>query len=144
MQFVDLTPQIKDAVVLSLSNHPRLNQYVPTSNIFAMQVPANQAYPYIRFGTPISTPYQSSCWTGTACRITLDAFAEGGPDLEPGETLALQVTSLIVEAMNELVVQGFGLIDNSYLGARTLMVDQEADRWRSIVEFNVTAVLTAN
>ena len=144
MSFVDLTPQIKDGIVMRLSQYARLTQLVPADSIFAMQVPANQSYPYIRFGTPISTPYLATCWAGTSCRVTLDAFAEGGPGLDPGETQVLRIASMVVEAMNELRIPEHGLVDNEYLGARTLMVDQEADRWRSIIEFNVTAVLTAN
>lgn len=140
MQFVDLTRQIKDGVILHLSSYPRLNTFVPRDNIYAMQVPANIKYPYIRFGTPITTPYEASCWRGTTCRMTLDAYAEGGPEAEAGETSVMLIKAHVVEAMNHLHIDGLSIIGNEFLGAREVMVDSEADRWRSIIEYNVTAV----
>lgn len=141
MRFVDLTPRIKAAVVMAMAEHARLTQFLPTDNIFSQQVPANQAYPYSRLGTAISTPYLSSCWSGTSCRITIDVFAEAGPGAEAGEVQVGLITSLILEAMQGLKVEGAGLLENEYLGQQTVMVDQEADRWRAIIEFNVTAVV---
>lgn len=141
--FVDLTDQIKDGVILHLSGDARLTQFLPVDNIYAMQVPANPAYPFFRFGTPIPTPYVASCFTGTTLRMTLDLFAEGDSG-EAGEVRVGRLTSLLVDAMNRLNLgSGLVLLDNSYLGSRRSMVDQEADRWRSMLEYNVTAVLTA-
>ena len=142
--FTDLTDNIKDGVIFHLSSSPRFTQFMPVDHIFAMQVPANPNYPFLRFGTPILTPYVASCFTGTSVRTTLDLFAQGGPGAEAGETQVGRLTRLLVESMNDLNLgSGLALIDNTYLGARRSQVDQEADRWRSMVEFNITAVLTA-
>lgn len=141
MQFVDLTSQIKDGVIIHLSSYERLTQVMPVSSIFAMQVPANTEYPYVRFRDPISQPYEASCWLGTTCRFTLDAYAEGSSLDGAGETKVLFVKSLIVEAMNSLQIQGLGIVQNEYLGSREVMVADEADRWRSMIEYNVTATM---
>ena len=141
MQFIDLTNQIKDGVIMHLSGYGRLTQVLPVEQIFAMQVPANTQYPYVRFRDPISTPYETSCWLGTTCRFTLDAYAEGSSLIPAGETEVIFVKSLIVEAMNSLQIEGLGIVQNEYLGAREVMVADEADRWRSMIEYNVTATV---
>ena len=141
--FTDLTDQIKDGIILFLSSSQRFTQFMPAANIYAMQVPANPAYPFFRFGTPIPTPYEASCFNGTTLRATLDIFAEGGSE-EAGEVIVGRLTKVLVEEMNHLDLgPGLALIDNTYLGARRSIVDQEADRWRSMLEYNITAVLTA-
>lgn len=141
--FTDLTDQIKDGIILFLSSSQRFTQFMPAANIYAMQVPANPAYPFFRFGTPIPTPYLASCFAGTSLRATLDIFAEGTAE-DPGEVIVGRLTRVLVEEMNNLNLgPGLTLLDNSYLGARRSIVDQEADRWRSMVEYSITAVLTA-
>lgn len=143
--FTELSNEIKDGIIIHLSNNPRLTQFLPVERIFGMQLPENPGYPNLRYGTPIITPYLASCWSGTTVRATLNLFAQGGPGLEPGETQIGLLQRLVVEAMNDLRLgAGLALIDNTYLGATPSQIDAEADRWRSILEFNVTAVLTAN
>ena len=143
--FVDLTDQIKDGIILHLSESERLTQFLPVGSIYAMQVPANAKKPFLRFGTPICTPYVSSCFKGTTLRVTLDVFVEGGPQVGPGETLAGLLGGLVLERMNTLDLgQGLAVLDNTYLGSRRTSTDAEADAWRSMLEFNVTAVLSAS
>lgn len=142
MQFVELTPHIKTGVIKHLEAYPRLLQFLPASKIFAMQVPEGTEYPYIRFRDPISTPYEASCWTGTTCRFTLDAYAQSN-GISDGESAVGQIAAMTVEAMNTLAISGLGIIQNEYLGARIVSVDSDADRWRAMIEYTVTAVMAA-
>lgn len=139
--FTDLMADIKDGIILHLSRNDRLTQFLPVEHIFGMQPPPNPPYPYLRFGTPIATPYVASCWQGTQARITLDLFAQGGPDAPAGETQVMFLVRLLVEAMNDLDLGSVSLVDNSYLGANYSTVDNDADRHRAMVEFNITAVI---
>lgn len=143
--FLDLTDPIKDGVIMFLSRQRRLTQFLPEERIFAMQVPANPEYPFLRFGTPIPTPYESLCWVGTSLRVTLDVFAQGDPGEDPGEVQIGRLSRILVDVMNHLDLgDGLGIVTNDYLGTSRSIVDQEADRWRAMVEFNITAVQTAN
>lgn len=142
--FTDLIGPIKDGVILHLSSNRRLTQFLPPERIFGLQVPSNPRYPYLRVGTPITTPYVASCFTGTSVRMTLNVFAQGHPGAEAGETQATRITRLLVEAMDSLRLEnGYPLMGNEFLGNRISMVDQEADRWMTITEFNITAVISA-
>lgn len=141
MRFVDLSPHIKDGVILFVSSQPRLTQFLPPGSIFASQVPSNPTLPYMRYGTPVVSPYNASCWDGTRVRVTLDIFAQGDPDTEAGETIIGRLAGLLVEVMNDLKLEdGLVLVDNEFLGSRYSTVDQEVDRWRAMVEFQITAV----
>ena len=85
-----------------------------------------------------SLPHESSCWAGTVTRLDLNLFVEGD-DAEAGETRLLRIKSLVVEAMASLGKDG-DMLSADYLGSRDMMADEETDRWRSIIEYRVTAV----
>lgn len=135
----DLTRPLKAAIIDHLAASAGVVALVPVSSIFAMAPRAQPAMPFIRYGAPISQPYDATCWDGTTVRVTLHAFAETG-DTMAGEDAALDIASAIVEAMKDFDPDGLGIVECDWIQTNCIMEDSEADRWHSFCEFNVTAI----
>lgn len=111
---------------------------VPAARIYAMTPPAKPAWPFIRYGAPIASAWEASCWDGSTVRVTLHAFAETTA-AAAGEDAALNIAAAIVAAMDAFAPAGFGVIECEWLQTNCIRDDAEADRWHAIAEFRVTA-----
>lgn len=140
---VDLSLQLKGQVILHLSENVPLTEIIPGDRMFGMATPANVAWPVLRYGSAITSPYEASCWSGSRVRVTLHAFAETTQSLA-GEDAAGEMASRIVEAMKSFAPSGgIRVVSCDWVGTRIISEDSEADRWHAIVEFMVI-VVTSN
>lgn len=102
-----------------------------------MAPPANVPWPFIRYGSPITSGFDATCYDGSTTRVTIHAFAESTPTIA-GEDLALDIAAAVVDAMKDFAPAGLGLVENEYLQTNCFMEDREAERFHATVEFIVT------
>lgn len=131
---------VKSSIITHLEGDAGVTLLVPASRIFAMQAPSLPEWPFIRYGSTISTPYEASCWSGSVCRVTIHAFAETDT-AGAGEDKAHKICSAIVKSVKDFRPDGFGIVENEWLLTNVIRDGQEADKWHGIVEFSITAVL---
>lgn len=139
MTAIDFSRPLKAAVVDHLAASAGVTALVPALRIYAMTPPATPAWPFIRYGSPIATPFEASCWDGSSTRVTLHAFAETTATYA-GEDMALHIAAAIVEAMKSFQPDGLGVIECEWLQTLCVRDSDEADKWHSIAEFQVTVV----
>lgn len=134
----DLSRPLKAAIVDHLAASAGVTALVPASRIYAMTPPAKPKWPFIRYGSPISTAWEATCWDGSSTRVTLHAFAETTTTYA-GEDRALDIAAAMVEAMTTFQPPGMGLISNRWLGTQCIKDSDEADQWHSFCEFQISA-----
>ncbi|MER8827231.1 DUF3168 domain-containing protein [Mesorhizobium sp. M0938] len=135
----DISGPLKVAVISHLEGDAVLTAIVPVARLYGMQMPAKPRFPYIRYGSPVTTGYEATCWDGAAVRVTLHAFAETSPS-GAGEDKAANIAALIVERMKTFAPAGLGIIENEWVNTNLIRDEPEADRWHAITEFSITAV----
>lgn len=139
---IDLTGPLKDAIVSHMKKSAGVVALVPVARIYAMTPPSGVKWPFIRYGSPITTGWGATCWDGGITRVTLHTFAET-TNTHAGEDRAMQIAAAIVAAMNDFAPDNLGLIDNEYLQTQCIRDTDEADRWHAWCEFNITVVEAA-
>lgn len=135
----DLTRPLKAAVIDHLAASPSLLSLVPADRIYAMSPPATPLFPFVRYGVPISSGFDATCWDGATVRVTLHAFAES-TQTRAGEDLALDIAAAMVEAMKVFEPSNLGVIECEWMQTNCRMEDLEADRWHAFCEFSVTVI----
>lgn len=135
----DLGGLLKFAIIQHLCADTALTELVPESRIFGLSVPANVQWPFIRYGIPNTTGYEASCWSGSTTQVTIHAFAESN-ETGAGEDKVLEIAASITRTMMTLAPKNLAIIELDWTNTVLLKDDPEADRWHSVVTFNITAV----
>ncbi|MFC6487365.1 DUF3168 domain-containing protein [Nitratireductor sp. GCM10026969] len=135
----DITRALKYSVILHLAADGALTAVVPAERIRALQVPSQIRWPFIRYGSPITTGFEATCWSGASNRVTLHAFAETS-NAGAGEDIALDICALIVDRMKIFAPADLRLIENEWLSTDIVRDGDEADRWHAFSQFTITAV----
>lgn len=138
----DLSRPLKAAIVDHLAASPLVTALVPADRIYAMTPPAKVKWPFVRYGSPITSAYDASCWDGSSTRVTLHAFAETTRSYA-GEDRALEIAAAIVEAMKTFGPDEMGIIECEWVTTNCIRDSAEADQWHAIIEFTVTVVEAA-
>lgn len=136
---IDLSRPLKAAIIDHLAASPSVIALVPATRIYAMSPPAKPKWPFIRYGSPISSPFEATCWDGSSTRVTLHAFAET-TGTYAGEDRALDIAAAIIEAMKTFRPSDMGIIENEWIGTQCVRDSAEADQWHSWCEFRLTVV----
>lgn len=110
---------------------------VPQERVFAMSAPAKVTWPFIRYGSPVTSGFEATCWSGSTTRVTLHAFAES-TSIYAGEDRALEIAAAIVEAMKTFDPADLGIVESEWLNTGCTRDSDEADQWHAFAEFNVT------
>lgn len=135
----DLTRPLKAAIIDHLSEASEVLALVPSDRIYAMTPAAKPAMPFIRYGVPISNPFEATCWSGSETRVTIHAFAET-TQTGAGEDIALDISAAIVEAMKTFSPPNLGVVECEWLQTNCRLEDLDADRWHAFCEFSLTVV----
>lgn len=142
---VDLSRPLKAAIVDHLFADALLTSLVPADRIYAMSPPASPKWPFVRYGSPIASPYEATCWNGATVIVTLHAFAETkkatstGP-FYAGEDRALDIAAAIVKAMETFDPNGLDVIECEWTGTQCVKDNDEADQWHSWCQFSITVI----
>ncbi|MHC5307511.1 DUF3168 domain-containing protein [Bartonella sp. LJL80] len=134
----DLSLAIKGSVINQLMGDGDLMAIVQ-DRIYGLSAPANPTFPFIKYGSAISTPYDATCWTGSSVRVTLHAFAESTDEMA-GEDAAYLIAGLIQKAMSDYVPDDIDIIESEWLQTNVIRDGDEADRYHAIIEFQITAI----
>lgn len=134
---IDLSLPLKIAVVEHISQDEGVTSLVPTERIYGMSVPAKTAWPFIRLGVITALPFEATCWQGIDARVTWHAFAETTAEYA-GEDQAMRIASAISSALQNFKPDGLGIVSRRLLQTYTIRDEPEADRWHSIVDYQLT------
>jgi hypothetical protein len=132
---IDLSLELRKAVVGHLLADAALTALVPAARIYGEQAPATPAWPFIRYGLPITAGYEATCWDGSTGTVTIHAFAEG-----PGMDKAARIAARIVASMAALAPAALGITDNEWIGTNIVRDSAEADKYHAIIQFSITAI----
>lgn len=137
---IDNSLALQTLVINTMQGFAPLTALVPILSIYGMSSGAKPGWPFIRYGTPIIRPYESSCWIGSDNAISIHAFASGD-DQVPVSLIAAQ----IVEAMKTLADpdEVISFIGNEWTSTTILPDNDEGSNWHAIVNFDIRAVVVA-
>ena len=133
----DLSRPLKAAIVDHLAADAGVTALVPAARVYAMTPPATPQWPFIRYGSPISTAWEATCWSGSSTRVTLHAFAET-TSTYAGEDRALDIAAAIVEAMATFQPASMGIVECEWIGTQCVRDSDEAAQWHAFAEFLIT------
>lgn len=134
----DNSLDVQSIIITHLQNYAPLTALVPADSIYGVRPPAEPSWPFIRYGSGTTRPYEASCWDGTENAITFHAFAEGDDAFAVGE-----ISKQIVAAMESLTSPDYSFVRNVWTATNIIPDNNEATNWHSIINFEVTAVLVA-
>lgn len=132
---VDLTLEMRKAVIAHLRADSRITDLVPAARVFAEQPPAMPDWPFIRYGLPLTGAYEATGWDGSEATIAISVFAKG-----PGMDSASKISKRLVESMADFQPATFSLADNEWERTQILRDEPDSDGYHAIAEFRVAAV----
>lgn len=135
---IDNALETRTAIINHFAAYSPLTALVPASSIYGVRTPAEPAWPFIRFGAPLTTPYEAVCWDGAEHSITVHVFAEGEDDFPVGE-----IVKQVVEAMKTLTDVNVLFVNSEWVTTNIIPDNAEATNWHGIVTFNVVSILVA-
>lgn len=135
----DLSRPLKAAIINHLAATAGVTALVPATRIYAMTPPAKPVWPFIRYGSPITSGFEASCWDGSSTRVTIHAFAETKTG-SAGEDAALDIAAAIVKAMDSFDPTDLGVVECEWVQTNCIKDSDEADQWHAFAEFNVTVI----
>jgi hypothetical protein len=140
----DLTLPLRRGVIAHLKNDPALTALVPAARVYGPEPPPNPAFPFIRYGLPVTLPFAPSGCDGSAVSGIVHAFAKG-----PGEDDAAALGAAIAKSLGGAVIDlasQAGFPATAYLqwaGTDILQDAAEAGAWQAAVRFQATITATA-
>lgn len=138
----DYIREVRRAVLARMKADTDLTALVPAASIHASTVPANPAWPFIRWDAPQSIPRGVACTQGADVSFMLHCFAKpresGGAVVETAEDYASRITSAMKKALHRtrFSIEG-GTVHLVVRSTRSMMDGDEADAWHGLV--NVVA-----
>ncbi len=145
----DSSLYVRKAVIRAWREFAPLVALVPKTQIFPPQLPANPAWPFVRYGTPNTEPFLASGMDGSAVDILAQGYAETtlvGGETQSGEEAATAIGAQMVAALEaplDLEPRGCPYPAIAYVTWERTQVIQdptEADRFRALVAFSVNVV----
>lgn len=125
----DMSLPIKAAVIRQLVNDPTVTVLVPNDRIFSMQPPTEPALPFIRYGTPIVSPFEDTCGKGSSVEVTLDAFSSDENEIQ-------YIAAALVSSM-DVIETSFRLVSCDWNRSNLVQIDQ--DTWQGMIQFTLVA-----
>jgi hypothetical protein len=137
----DLTLPVREAVTVFLRASSPLVATDPHNRaaddyIFGEVQPANTPYPFIRFGSPDTTPLEFSCFDGCSVSAAIHVF--GDDEAQVKEAAAVLVAVLDGKSVP---LEGGGELDARWTGGPTFRDPEEPDIWHAVRNFDFEASL---
>jgi len=130
---------MRQAIVKALRAAPNLTAVIPSGRIYGEESPANPEFPFIRYGLPVTNPYEASCGNGSEHAITLHTFSYG-----PGTDSINVINALVVDALKDaaLSVDPLKLISFDWTGSQVLRDTPEASNYHGVLRFTAQTLET--
>lgn len=110
------------------------NAGVPVARIFGEHPTASPPFPFVKYGTPTSAPFEASGdgWGGSDHTFLIHAFAAG-----PGMDESAKLARAIVKDLNgdALPLEGAGLVELDWGGTQHL---PDPGGWHAVITFRAT------
>jgi len=105
--------------------------------IYGEEAPENSELPFIRYGLPVTTPYESSCGRGSQHSIVVHVFAQG-----PYTDLVASIASAVVSSLDDssLPVDPLRLLGISWTGTRIIRDTAEMSSYHAIVSLTAQTI----
>lgn len=103
--------------------------------IYGEQPPARPKWPFIRFGVPVSTPYEASDFDGSEHDVIIHAFARG-----PGMDACSTLCRALERALDDFDPVSFSTLDADWTNTQIIQDGDEADCWHGLISFHFTTV----
>lgn len=132
---IDFSLDVRKAVVAHLRADPQLTALVPSARVYGEQ-PAEAVpdWPFIRYGYPIATPWEATCYDGSENRVTIHAFASG-----PGTDAVATIAKRVVAAMSSFEPALFQDFGRGWIGTTILPDGEEPEKLHAVIEFEIIA-----
>ncbi|WP_270374980.1 DUF3168 domain-containing protein [Marinicauda sp. Alg238-R41] len=124
---------LRQAIVTALRADAGVSA-IAGARVYGMQVPDGAAWPFIRYGAPLTSIYESSCSQGSDSDVTLHAFAKG-----PGEDDCAELAAAVADALasdNLPLADGLGLVSLDWISTQILEYPEE-DGFRAVIRFQI-------
>lgn len=108
---------------------------VPTAKIWGENPPAEIAWPFIRIGMEITTPFLATGWSGSSHRLTTHAFDKSGDTNNIS-----RIAAAIVEAGHTFSIATLDLVDWQWVNTNVIRDTDEKSAWHAIIDFDLIAV----
>lgn len=132
----DYSLDVRQAVVSHLKGDAVLTSLVSAKSIYGEQPGAQPKWPFIRYGFPITTSYEATCWSGSSHRVTIHAFARG-----PYTDAVLKIAAAVVDSMQRDIPSGLlDITDCQWSGTNVIRDTDEADAYHAVIDFDLTIV----
>ena len=147
MARADFTRELRRAVVAALKADTGLIAVVPAAQIHTSSVPANPAWPFLRWDAPNSVPVGSLCTQGADVTFFVHAFARnrmsGSQIVETAESQCERITALAAKALHRerLVLTG-ATARLRVRSTRTMMDGDERDAFHGICDVIARVTVT--
>lgn len=125
----DMSLPIKAAVIHHITSDTVVTDLVAGNRIFSMQPPTKPALPFIRYGTPIISPYADTCGSGSEVGVTLDVFSSDENEIQ-------RIAAALVESL-KVVEAPFRIVSCDWDRTQFFQLDQ--DTWQGMVQFTLVA-----
>lgn len=131
----DYALEVRKSAVTHLKGYAPLTARVSAGSIWGEEVPSDQAWPFIRYGLPVTLPFEATGWDGSEHDLTWHAFANG-----PFTDAVDQIAALVVEAMETWSApSGTGIVAAEWRGT-TILRDSgpdEQSKYHAVIRFDV-------
>lgn len=133
----DHTLTMREAIVQKLQAAAVVTALVPSASIYGEQPPAAPSWPFIRYGMPTTTAYESSCGDGSEHDIMIDVFAHG-----PGMDTCAKACAAVAMALDNaaLAVDPLGLLGIDYVSTQIIRDGAEMSAYHGMVRFSATTI----
>ncbi|TKD50220.1 DUF3168 domain-containing protein [Sphingomonas baiyangensis] len=134
----NLIREVRRATLTHLAANEGLTALVPATSIYPSTVPANPAWPFIRFDAPNSLPLDGACYAGAEVTFLLHCFAKprysGSAMIETAEDYAARILSAMHLAVhNHRVIVSGTSAQLRAVSSRLLIDGAEADAYHGIL-----------
>ncbi|NML11302.1 DUF3168 domain-containing protein [Sphingobium sp. AR-3-1] len=137
---LDLTQAIRGKILAALKADTDLSAVV-AGRIYPQAVPATLTYPYIKIGSPITTPQFIDGGDGCDYSAAIHCFTKKKGGALPPEEMAMAINAHVVRILNAIEVSEIGdslTLDIFPRQAQT-MLDGDADSFHGFVTFDASA-----
>lgn len=133
----DLSLAVRQAIVAALEDSPAVAAIVPAERIYAVEVPAEPVWPFIRYGLATALPFRASGMDGCRLAVTLYGFAHG-PQEDAVATLGGAIAATLDGRVMPIDVEPPATAHVGWTSSRTLRDSDEAGAYHVILSLDVT------
>lgn len=129
----DFTLPVRKATLSLLKSDAALTARVPAGSIYPQSPIAQPAWPFIRYGAPITSPLRLSCVDSSEVDFAVHVFSKG-TSAKSAEDDAAEISALVASALDRTVLlPGGGSLRLTWRGSELMRDRDEAGAYHGIV-----------